>query len=135
MTPGPILTRLWRRWVVFLHGSYRQRKARCPVCGKPYAWESRESTVPPMCPECLERRRWFDELPVEGTIVVVRPDHEHGNLEIAMTPLPGDRWRVTVRDAGSTSSTTGDVKIAQASVLRLVEMEEPQHEIRLLRGQ
>jgi hypothetical protein len=88
-----------------------------------------------MCPGCLERRRWSDALPVEGTIVVVRPDHEDGNLEITMIPLPGDRWNVTVRDAGSSSSTTGDAKIAKASVLRLIEMAEPQHEVRLLRGE
>jgi hypothetical protein len=120
---------------MFLHGRYRDRAARCPVCGVPYNWESRAATVPPMCPGCLERRRWSDALPVEGTIVVVRPDHEDGNLEITMIPLPGDRWNVTVRDAGSSSSTTGDAKIAKASVLRLIEMAEPQHEVRLLRGE
>ncbi len=135
MTPGPILTNIWRRWVVFLHGKYRDRRARCPVCGDPYEWESRSATVPPMCPECLEKRRWFDALPVEGTIVVVRPGHEQGNLEITMTPLPANRWRVTVRDGGSSNTTTGDAKIAKAAVLRLIEMEEPRHEIRLLRGE
>jgi len=135
MTPGSIVTRIWRRWLMYLYGRYRDRAARCPVCGEPYEWESRSATVPPMCPECLERRRWFDALPVEGTIVVVRPGHEQGNLEITMTPLRGNRWSVTVREEGSATTTDGDSKIAKASVLRLIETEEPRYEIRLLRGE
>ena len=52
-----IVTRVWREWLLFLHGRYRDRAVRCRACGRPFKWESRDVTVPPMCPECWKERR------------------------------------------------------------------------------
>ena len=48
------VTRVWRTWLVFLYRPYRERAVRCKVCGRPFEWERRNVTVPPMCPACLQ---------------------------------------------------------------------------------
>jgi ribosomal protein L34E len=53
MTLNHTITTIWRRWVLYLHGRWRQRKARCQVCGQWFDWEAPVS--PGICPDCRRR--------------------------------------------------------------------------------
>jgi hypothetical protein len=47
------LTRIDRRWQVWLGGRFRDRTARCKVCGKVFEWTA--PIRPIKCPECTRK--------------------------------------------------------------------------------